>query len=497
MKRSWDGASPFWGLLLKLSFFRFSEGSSSRPHHSRIHLFLRLFLLYFMDLLWPIDIVMNLITGFYVGGEVEHGHREIAKHYANTWLIPDLLAACPLVLASHSQEAFVVLSILKIPRLMQLPYRFFHLRSNIGSYSSGLPWLIVVGGFLGLHLISCGWRITLRADGDEPAHIHDDVFKKWMDDAYWTSMTLTSVGYGDVVPIGNVSKLYSILVMILGSTICGAFVGSFSFFLQKVVNNESEQRMAELSSFMRRRSVPKDLQRKVRHNLKQHLTEPAAMAPQLLVQLSPSMQRELCLAILNDTVLGFPLFRHAQRSFVAELAQAHCWEQILPGDIVADEGQSLQEVVFLIEGSLQAWVRPGFMELDAHISALFVSECSSSAECTVIRIKAGAWFGEASLFQDEHVYTASVSALTRCEVALLPSAKYIAILQRYPWLYERHQSLVKKIEEGTIKLLSLKYRDPEEARRSKTKNGGFKRNMTHYFGQRASAKPGKRSSNSS
>merc|ERR1719498_951688 len=108
---------------------------------------------------------------------------------------------------------------------------------------------------------------------------------------------------------------------------------------------------------MNRRNVPSALQRRVRANLRMHLslTEHTSMSPQLLGSLSPAMQRELLLSILSDTMLRFPLFKNAQRSFVADLAQAQHWEQVLTGDLVTDEGQAVREVVFIMEGVLQGF----------------------------------------------------------------------------------------------------------------------------------------------
>ena len=34
-------------------------------------------------------------------------------------------------------------------------------------------------------------------------------------------------------------------------------------------------------------------------------------------------------------------------------AQAQQWEQVQPGDLVTDEGQTVQELVFVMEGNLQ------------------------------------------------------------------------------------------------------------------------------------------------
>merc|ERR1711871_912778 len=136
-------------------------------------------------------------------------------------------------------------------------------------------------------------------------------------------MTLTSVGYGDVVPVGNASRVYAVVVMLIGSGLFGAMISGCSLVIQRLVNNEARNKVAELALFMNRRAVPKHLQFRVRENLRKHLdyANSASLAPDVLASLSPAMQRELCLSILEETILGFPLFYNAQRSFVAELAQ--------------------------------------------------------------------------------------------------------------------------------------------------------------------------------
>merc|ERR1712187_686094 len=66
-------------------------------------------------------------------------------------------------------------------------------------------------------------------------------------------------------------------------------------------------------------------------------------------------KRELSLELISSTVLRFPLFANVQQkqpSFVTELALVHSLLCCLPGDLVAEEGQLQQEVVFVINGRL-------------------------------------------------------------------------------------------------------------------------------------------------
>jgi len=177
------------------------------------------------------------------------------------------------------------------------------------------------------------------------------------------------------------------------------------------------------------------------------------------------MQRELCLSILSNLVLNFPLFKNSQHSFVAELAKAHCWDQLLSGDLVADEGYTVQEVLFVMQGLLQAWSpsKNDDFQFDASISDWTRQSMSPEPEVAskCIEVQSGAWFGETCLFDSHRVYTSLIVATTECELAILAAADYIRIVKKYPWLWERHQEIEKGIHSNTIGLEGLRYVAPE------------------------------------
>jgi CRP-like cAMP-binding protein len=230
-----------------------------------------------------------------------------------------------------------------------------------------------------------------------------------------------------------------------------------------------------------------------------------SIASHLFGSLSPAMQRELLLCVLSDTMLRFPLFRNTQRSFVADLAQVQRWEHTLTGDLVADEGQGVHEVVFLLEGQLQANVNPhAHGKLDMHINdlkaamsqarkseaVLTSSSFHSASHSTPLAslmsgeahdsmqsgssespaypsndsgekckstLRSGAWFGEASLFDDSRVYTSVILALTNSELTVLPADDYFRCVTKYPWLVEKHDSTRRAILAGNKSLDDFSY----------------------------------------
>ncbi len=48
----------------------------------------------------------------------------------------------------------------------------------------------------------------------------------WVDSLYFSTMTLTTVGYGDLSPTGDVSKLFTVVYVLTGMTILVAYLNA-------------------------------------------------------------------------------------------------------------------------------------------------------------------------------------------------------------------------------------------------------------------------------
>jgi len=48
--------------------------------------------------------------------------------------------------------------------------------------------------------------------------------RSWYDSLYWSFITATTVGYGDIRPVGRVSKLLSVVIALIGVVFTGIIV---------------------------------------------------------------------------------------------------------------------------------------------------------------------------------------------------------------------------------------------------------------------------------
>merc|ERR1719487_1198945 len=152
-------------------------------------------------------------------------------------------------------------------------------------------------------------------------------------------MTMSGVGYGDIHAQGKAQRIYAIFSMLIAPIVFAAVITLLSHVSEGLFNDKVAAQVAQASQFMKRRGVGPELQRRVQDNLRRNALQERQMtiAPDLLAQLSPAVQRELLSELLHSTVLQFPLFKGASHALLGEIAQAHSWAHCLPGDIVVEE----------------------------------------------------------------------------------------------------------------------------------------------------------------
>jgi len=185
--------------------------------------------------------------------------------------------------------------------------------------------------------------------------------------------------------------------------------------------------------------------------------------------LSPAVQRELLSELLRTTVLQFPLFKAANNAFIGEIAQAHTWVNCLPGDIVVEEGQVMSELVFVIRGKLIMHGNGGGN--GGSPAGVVREEGYEILSDDDVVVHAGAWFGEACLFQEDRIRDFTVVAVVESELAVLTAHDYHRIANMYPRVLARHQLIAQHLQTGKLNLKMLAYSLPETA---ETKAGRLK-----------------------
>lgn len=226
-----------------------------------------------VDWFFVADICLNFRTGVFVigqSGAISTSLRAIAWRYAKTWLLIDLASSIPLdfvvsltLNGCHAQtnahvgaqsedqgssdglDALKLLRALRLAKLLKL-LRLFRLSRLLDNLQDHVPintvlskatTMIICTLYTG-HLTGCVWYAVGRANvqAGEPSWLveaglvlHDannTAVYKGLDELYvaslyWAFTTMTTVGYGDLTPMGLEEQLVAILAMMVGAPLFG------------------------------------------------------------------------------------------------------------------------------------------------------------------------------------------------------------------------------------------------------------------------------------
>ncbi len=234
--------------------------------------------------LYILDVLISCNTAFFSKGKLVTSRIRILCRYMRTWLLWDMLSTfpydwvlqSPFETNSQSKSAPSLIRMTKIARLLRALrlVRLAKMRTHLSRVQQKLMdsklaflftsvYLLIATTGLA-HWVACGFYYV----GTVEEGTRSWVFAKDMQDSsvpdlyvaslYWTITTLTTTGYGDIVPINPLEKLYGIFIMILSAATFSVVIGKIGASIKKVDADEQEHKefMWNLTSYLINAAVP-------------------------------------------------------------------------------------------------------------------------------------------------------------------------------------------------------------------------------------------------
>ncbi|XP_015924116.1 voltage-gated delayed rectifier potassium channel KCNH8 isoform X2 [Parasteatoda tepidariorum] len=389
-----------------------------------------------MESIFIIDILLNFRTT-YVNkeGKVVADPHSIAINYLRGWFVVDLLAALPfdLLYACNLYSRNTLMHLFKLTRLLRLA-RLVQKVDRYSQHSSIILTLLMLFFSLVAHWMACIWYVIALAEIDANPSTWDvgwlnqlsiklgfasvnetDITTAYITALYFTTTSLTSVGFGNVAANTNAEKVFSILTMLIGALMHAVVFGNVTAIIQRMYARRSQYhtKLRDLKDFFRLHQIPKELKQRMTDYFQTIWSLNHGIDPNEILREFPDELRGDASMHLHKEILSLPVFDHAPQGCLKLLSRHVRSNFCAPGEYLVHMGDALTNIHFVCNGS---------MEVLQNNMVVAILGKGDLVGCDI------------SVTGPEHVLKSSsdVKALTYCDLKSIHIPGLMEVLKLYP-----------------------------------------------------------------
>ena len=344
------------------------------------------FFCYLVDLIYIFDLFLGFFRAYYnYEMKIIRNNRKIIYCYLKNYFIFDLLEAIPIfslikIFMKKNNNIYFELSNSKLNIIIIFfikPFKIFKIigkKQNMAledfytylSESYYLENLVIfliyfIIFFLFVHLFVCFHiYITLRSYPNWIIHINlinGTFLEKYLTSFYFMVTTMTTVGYGDIVCISPIERIYHIILLVIGTLL-------YTFLVSKIGNylrDESREQIKlskDLNILENIRisypSMPFKLYSKIKNHLFSIYKKRKKTGISVLLNGVPdAIKNDLLFKIYSNVINNFTIFKDIKNSnFIHQMLTSFIPIISKKEEIIILEGEIIQNIIFVKDGRL-------------------------------------------------------------------------------------------------------------------------------------------------
>ncbi|KAK9706953.1 hypothetical protein RND81_07G163100 [Saponaria officinalis] len=347
------------------------------------------FLSYKQDALFIIDHIVNgffaldiIMTFFlaYVDSRtylLVHDHKKIAVRYLSTWFIFDVCSTAPLqslsfLFTDHGGGiGFKALNMLRLWRLRRVSSLFARLEKDIRfNYFWTRCIKLVSVTLFAVHCAGCFYYMIADRypnprrtwiGADNPNFKQESVWKRYISSVYWSIVTLTTTGYGDLHAQNTTEMLFDIVYMLFNLGLTSYLIGNMT---NLVVHGTSRTRnfrdtVRACTEFGARNQLPPRIQDQLLSHICLKFKTEGMKQQETLNELPRALRSNIAQHLFLPIVQKVQLFNGVSQNFLYQLVSEMEAEYFPPREDVVLQNEAPMDVYILVSGGADMLTHSG------------------------------------------------------------------------------------------------------------------------------------------
>ncbi|GFY77086.1 potassium voltage-gated channel subfamily H member 8 [Trichonephila inaurata madagascariensis] len=182
-----------------------------------------------------------------------------------------------------------------------------------------------------------------------------DITTAYITALYFTTTSLTSVGFGNVAANTNAEKVFSILTMLIGALMHAAVFGNVTAIIQRMYARRSQYhtKLRDLKDFFRLHQISKELKQRMTDYFQTIWSLNHGIDPNEILREFPDELRGDASMHLHKEILSLPIFENAPQGCLKLLSRHVRSNFCAPGEYLVHTGDALTNIHFVCNGSME------------------------------------------------------------------------------------------------------------------------------------------------
>lgn len=330
-----------------------------------------------VDFTFLLDVLVNSISAYYKDDDVlVVNSKEIFLQYLKSWMILDIFTSLPFSLLMSSEYSnasrlsrlpklyrmIKIAKLLRVMKLMRNKNKLLKCLECFSKVSVGVERLLYffLVFVLIVHLISCLWFFIGRVSSDYENWIvkykiqDSEIGSQYLASFYWTITTLTTVGYGDILPANSIERFFCIFVMLGGVFFYSYTIGTITSVIGQIEKRKSklQSKILVLQDIAKKYSLTQNFYKRIKSDLEYDQSKISKERNNMIASLPKKLATKLNYIMNSRFITNNEYFKDRPTEFVTLMLRHLRPLRINPKEVVYKKGDYSDEMFFIKSGDL-------------------------------------------------------------------------------------------------------------------------------------------------